>query len=215
LSKRIAGAEEKAELASQMQRKDFRAGDVVAATGTILQGLNIVSYGVLTGSAEENGSMIEVSRLAPGDYFGETGLLTNQLLHGEIVAQTTVVIYEIVDHHSQETFSAASGTNHGSRNVTRNSSTCRKQSRPNASANASDVTAGLGAADKRHPRKVEQSVVSVGPPRRCTMLREVVAIGRSRLLTEAYAAEREGIPTALSPAPRTKRAHASTAATSP
>jgi len=76
--------------------------------------------------------------------------------------------------------SAASGTNHGSRNVARNSNTCRKQSRPNASANASDVTAGLGAADKRHPRKVAQSVVIVGPPRRSTMLREVVAIGRSR-----------------------------------
>jgi hypothetical protein len=112
-------------------------------------------------------------------------------------------------------FSAASGTNHGSRNVARNSSTCRKQSRPNASANASDVTAGLGAADTRQARKVAQSVVSVGPPRRSTMLREVVAIRRSRFLTEAYPAEMEGIPTALSPAPRTKRAHASTATLSP
>src|ERR1700723_1259852 len=111
--------------------------------------------------------------------------------------------------------SAGPGTNHGSRNVARNSSTCRKQSRPNASANASDVTAGLGAADKRHPRKVAQSVVIVGPPRRCTMLREVVAIGRARLLTEVYAAEMEGIPTALSPAPRTKRVQASTATINP
>jgi hypothetical protein len=110
---------------------------------------------------------------------------------------------------------AASGTNHGSRNVASNSSTCRKQSTPNASTNASDVTAGLGAADKRHPRKVAQSVVIVGPPRRCTMLREVVAIGRSRLLTEVYAAEMEGIPTALSPTPRTKRVQASTATLSP
>jgi len=47
------------------------------------------------------------------------------------------------------------------------------------------------------------------------MLREVVAIGRSRLLTEAYAAEMEGIPTALSPTPRTKRAQASTATINP
>src|ERR1700676_2721919 len=82
-------------------------------------------------------------------------------------------------------------------------------------ANACDVTAGLGAAAKRHPRKVAQSVVIVGPPRRCTMLREVVAIGRSRFLTEAYAAETEGIPTALSPTPRRNRAHASTATLNP
>lgn len=66
-------------------------------------------------------------------------------------------------------FSAASGTNHGSRNVARNSSTCRKQSRPNASAYASDASAGLCAADKRHPREVAQSVVIIGSPRRCTM----------------------------------------------
>ena len=39
-------------------------------------------------------------------------------------------------------------------------------------------------------RKVAQSVVIVSSPRRrCTMLREVVAIGRSRFSTEAYAAE--------------------------
>ena len=48
-----------------------------------------------------------------------------------------------------------------------------------------------------HPRKVAQSVVVIGPPRRCTMLSDVVAIGRSCFLTEAYAAEMEGMPTAL------------------
>jgi small-conductance mechanosensitive channel/CRP-like cAMP-binding protein len=88
-------AEEKAELASQMQRKDYRAGDVIAATGTVLQGLILVSYGVLAGSTEENGCVIEVIRLAPGDYFGEIGLLTDEPLHGEIVALTRVVTYEI------------------------------------------------------------------------------------------------------------------------
>ena len=88
-------AEEKAELASQMQRKDYRAGDVIVATGTVVQGLNLVSYGVLAGSTEQNGCMIEVTRLAPGDFFGETGLLTNEPLDGEIVALTRVVTYEI------------------------------------------------------------------------------------------------------------------------
>ena len=39
--------------------------------------------------------MIEVIRLAPGDFFGELGLLTGEPLHGEIVALTRAVTYEI------------------------------------------------------------------------------------------------------------------------
>jgi small-conductance mechanosensitive channel len=88
-------AEEKAALASQMQRKDYTAGEVIVRTGTVLQALCIVSYGVLVGSAEENGSRMEVVRLAPGDYFGEGGLLTGEPLKGEVTALTRVVIYEI------------------------------------------------------------------------------------------------------------------------
>src|ERR1700733_10032807 len=88
-------AEEKAALASKMQRKDYKAGEVIVRTGTILQALCIVSYGVLVGSAEENGRKIEVIRLAPGDYFGEVGLLTGEPVNGELTALTRVVIYEI------------------------------------------------------------------------------------------------------------------------
>ncbi|MEA3149483.1 MAG: hypothetical protein QOD56_422 [Gammaproteobacteria bacterium] len=88
-------AEEKAALAAQMQRKDYKPGEVVVKKGTILQSLCIVSDGVLVGSAEEHGRKIEVTRLAPGDYFGEVGLLTGEPLNGELVALTRVVIYEI------------------------------------------------------------------------------------------------------------------------
>ena len=78
-----------------MQRKDYKAGEVIVRNGTILQALCIVSYGVLVGSAEENGRKIEVTRLAPGDYFGEVGLLTGEPVNGELTALTRVVIYEI------------------------------------------------------------------------------------------------------------------------
>ncbi|MDB6157922.1 MAG: mechanosensitive ion channel protein [Gammaproteobacteria bacterium] len=88
-------AEEKAKLASQMQRKDYKPGEVIVSTGTILQALCIVSYGVLVGSTEANGRRIEVIRLAPGDYFGESGLLTGEPLNGEVTALTRAVIYEI------------------------------------------------------------------------------------------------------------------------
>ncbi len=63
--------------------------------GTILEALCIVSYGVLVGSVEANGRKIEVIRLAPGDYFGELGLLTGKPLEGELTALTRVVFFEI------------------------------------------------------------------------------------------------------------------------
>jgi CRP-like cAMP-binding protein len=44
---------------------------------------------------DENGRQIEVTRLAPGDYFGEMGLLTGEPLNGAITALTRVVTYEI------------------------------------------------------------------------------------------------------------------------
>ncbi len=87
--------DEKAALASQMQRKDYKRGEVVVRAGTILEALCIVSYGVLVGSVEANGRKIEVIRLAPGDYFGEVGLLTGKPLDGDLTALTRVVIYEI------------------------------------------------------------------------------------------------------------------------
>jgi small-conductance mechanosensitive channel len=64
-------AEEKAVLASQMQRKDYKPGEVIVKTGAVLQALCIVSYGVVIGSVEQDGRKMEVARLAPGDYFGE------------------------------------------------------------------------------------------------------------------------------------------------
>ena len=62
---------------------------------------------------------------------------------------------------------------------------CRMHSRRKAAVNALLRPAGDCAAPNLHPMKVAHSVVRVGPPRRCTMLREVVAIGKSCLLTEA------------------------------
>ena len=88
-------AQEKAALASQMLRKEYQPGDVVVSVGTVMQALCIVSYGVLVASEVENGRKIERTRLTPGIYFGETGVLTGGPLMGEITALTKVVIYEI------------------------------------------------------------------------------------------------------------------------
>jgi small-conductance mechanosensitive channel/CRP-like cAMP-binding protein len=86
---------EKAALAAQMIRKDYKSGDVIAQNGTVVHALNIISEGVLVATEEQNGRRFERLRLTPGIYFGETGLLTGQALNGEITALTKAVIYEI------------------------------------------------------------------------------------------------------------------------
>jgi small-conductance mechanosensitive channel/CRP-like cAMP-binding protein len=88
-------AKERTALASQMRRKDYKPGDVIVRKGTIMQALCIVSEGVLVGSVEENGRKVEITRLAPGDFFGEVGLLTGEPVNGELTALTRTVIYEI------------------------------------------------------------------------------------------------------------------------
>jgi CRP-like cAMP-binding protein len=86
---------EKAALAAQMIRKDYKSGDVIVQNGNVVQALNIISDGVLVATEEQNGRQFERMRLTPGIYFGETGLLTGQPLAGEITALTKAVIYEI------------------------------------------------------------------------------------------------------------------------
>jgi small-conductance mechanosensitive channel/CRP-like cAMP-binding protein len=88
-------AEEKAALASQMRRKDYKPGDVIVSAGTVMQSLCIVSDGVLVASEQKDGRLVERGRLTPGIYFGEAGVLTGQPLSGEITALTRAVIYEI------------------------------------------------------------------------------------------------------------------------
>lgn len=88
-------AGEKATLAADMRREDYKVGQVIATKGNVLQSLCIVSEGVVEGSAQDNDRKVEVIRLGPGDYFGEVGLLTGEALNGDLTALTRVVIYEI------------------------------------------------------------------------------------------------------------------------
>ena len=55
----------------------------------------IIRNGVLVVSRREHDREVELSRLAPGDYFGEDGLFTGSGEEGTIRALTAVVIYEV------------------------------------------------------------------------------------------------------------------------
>ena len=87
--------QEKAALASQMQRKVYPAGAIVVRSGTVLDALCIVSDGVLVASEERDGRLVERVRVTPGIFFGEMGLLTGQAIKGQVSALTESVIYEI------------------------------------------------------------------------------------------------------------------------
>lgn len=83
--------DEKEVLSSQMTRRVFRKGSVIARQGEILTSLLIVRSGIV--SIESGGH--ELLRLSPGDWFGEGGLLTGTEETGTSRAVTTVVAYEI------------------------------------------------------------------------------------------------------------------------
>ncbi|HMG49124.1 MAG TPA: mechanosensitive ion channel family protein [Inquilinus sp.] len=87
--------DEKEALASTMTRRTFRSGETVVEQGTVLTSLMIVRTGVATVARQDHGSETELRRLAPGDFFGEGGLLTGEGEPGTIHALTLVVVYEI------------------------------------------------------------------------------------------------------------------------
>src|SRR6202044_4272050 len=87
--------------------------------------------------------------------------------------------------------SVALSRERGNLRAAANRKACNPQSRRKPAVNALDRLALDCAIPNLHPRKVAQSVVRVGPPRRCTMLSDVVAIGRAWFFAEGAWAEEE------------------------
>jgi small-conductance mechanosensitive channel len=89
--------DEKEALASTMTRRTFRKGDVLIEQASVMKSLMILRSGVaiVTQQSEDGTTTAELARLAPGDFFGEGGLLTGSGEAGSIKALTAVVVYEI------------------------------------------------------------------------------------------------------------------------
>ncbi|WP_017965025.1 mechanosensitive ion channel family protein [Rhizobium leguminosarum] len=88
--------DEKAKLADITAVRQFRKGDVIVREGEMLPSLMMVRAGIIAArnAGEERG------RLAPGDFFGETGLLAGMQEVCTLEALTPVTAYEI----NQEAF---------------------------------------------------------------------------------------------------------------
>jgi small-conductance mechanosensitive channel len=87
--------EEKQALAPTMTRRTYGKGETLAEQGAKLNSLFVIRTGVLIVSRKDGDSETELSRLSPGDYFGEAGLFTGSGEPGTVKAMTFAVVYEV------------------------------------------------------------------------------------------------------------------------
>jgi CRP-like cAMP-binding protein len=83
--------DEKLSLAEATSTREFRQGDVIVRQGDILSTLMMIRAGVIVMRSDGE----EIGRLAPGDFFGETGLLAGMGEACTLEALTRVTTYEI------------------------------------------------------------------------------------------------------------------------
>ena len=87
--------DERENLAQEMKRLTFKQDVVIAPQDAALTSLMIVRSGVVVVEREIEGVMSEITRLAPGDLFGERGVLMGAVEPARMRALTFVVVYEI------------------------------------------------------------------------------------------------------------------------
>jgi CRP-like cAMP-binding protein len=86
---------EKEAMANTMTRKTYRKGEVLVEEGAKLNSLVIIRTGVVVVTSHRESGEIELGRLAPGDYFGESSLFAGTGEIGTIRALTFTVAYEV------------------------------------------------------------------------------------------------------------------------
>jgi CRP-like cAMP-binding protein len=87
---------EKEALAAMASVRNYLKGEIIVQHGESLSSLMIVQSGtVVRLRSDEEGREIEIGYLAPGDFFGETGLLAGVGEVATLRAMTHVVLYEI------------------------------------------------------------------------------------------------------------------------
>jgi small-conductance mechanosensitive channel len=87
---------EKEALAATVAVRTYRKGDIIARQGEMLPSLMIVRTGIIVRErGEDDAHAQEIDHLAPGDFFGETGLLAGIGETSTLRAMSHVVVYEI------------------------------------------------------------------------------------------------------------------------
>ncbi|MGO4837169.1 cyclic nucleotide-binding domain-containing protein, partial [Rhizobiaceae sp. 2RAB30] len=92
--------DEQEALAAATSVRIYRKGDTIARQGEMLPSLMIVRAGVVARlRGEDDARLQEIGRLAPGDFFGETGLLAGIGETSALRAMSRVVVY-VIDQQS-------------------------------------------------------------------------------------------------------------------
>jgi hypothetical protein len=87
--------QEKQVLATSMMQRTYSKGEVVAEQDIRLNSLFVIRTGVLVVSRKEADTEVELSRLSPGDYFGEAALFAGQWELETVGALTFAAVYEV------------------------------------------------------------------------------------------------------------------------
>lgn len=88
--------DEKEALAATISVRTYRKDEIIAQQGEMLPALMIVRRGVIVREPSGGaGRLREMTHLAPGDFFGETGLLAGIGEISTLRAMTDVMVYEI------------------------------------------------------------------------------------------------------------------------
>lgn len=86
---------EKQALADTMTRKTYRKGEALLEEGTRPGSLMIIRTGVVAVSCHSEEGELELRRLAPGDYFGESAVVPGTWKAVTVRALTFTVVYEV------------------------------------------------------------------------------------------------------------------------
>lgn len=87
--------EEQEALAETVTVRTYHKGDIIAREGEMLPCLMIVQAGVIVRQTGDDARPDELGHLAPGDFFGENGLLAGIVEASTLRAASRVVVYEI------------------------------------------------------------------------------------------------------------------------
>ncbi len=87
--------EEREALAGSMVRRAWRKGETLVEQDTRVDALYVIRSGVLAVVRRDGDREMELTRLSPGDYFGEAGLFAGAGEPGTVRALTFAVVYEV------------------------------------------------------------------------------------------------------------------------
>jgi len=86
---------ERVKLAATLVRRELTPGEVVLELGQIPEAITIVAYGILAASTGHADSAIDVMRIGPREYFGESGPIAGVPLRVAITAKTAAIVYDL------------------------------------------------------------------------------------------------------------------------